>query len=168
MERLKTEKNRTEKLKRFLSLEIGIEIKACLYFSIILFYYFVYRIISGSFEASIPLMAEMVLTAYAMSYLQVYLLQNFDEAERYDAGVAVRALFCTALYTAISYLFGWFDGNPTAAFCFFFYMMLTYGCVFLIYKLKRDFDTAQLNRELEQFKNRRDGRWEKDGIEQRE
>lgn len=155
-DRTRTQLSNVEKLKKFLSLEIGIEIKACLYFSIIMFFYFCYRILTGSLEASIPLMVEIVLTAYAMSYLQVYLLQNFDEAERFGSGVIVRSLFCTTLYTAVSYLLGWFDRNLTAAFVFFLYMILTYVCVFLIYKLKRDIDTALLNRELEQFKSRKE------------
>lgn len=155
-DRTRTQRSNVEKLKKFLSLEIGIEIKACLYFSIIMFFYFCYRILTGSLEASIPLMVEIVLTAYAMSYLQVYLLQNFDEAERFGSGVIVRSLFCTTLYTAVSYLLGWFDRNLTAAFVFFLYMILTYVCVFLIYKLKRDIDTALLNRELEQFKSRKE------------
>lgn len=154
----KAEKFQSEKWKKFLSLEVGIEIKACLYFSIILFFYFLYRILEGSLEASIPLVVEMVFTAYAMCYLQVYLLQNFDEAERFDTGVAVRVVFCTALYTAVSFLLGWFDRNPKVEISFFLYMLFTYLCVFLVYKLKRDFDTAQLNQELEAFKSRRDDR----------
>lgn len=152
----------SERFKRFLSMEIGIEIKACLYFSIILFYYFLYRVLQGSFAASIPVMVGMVLTAYAMSYLQVYLLHNFDEAEKFDARVAGCSVFCTVIYIAVSYLSGWFDGNLKVTLYFFFYMLLTYICVFLIYKLKRDIDTAQLNRELEQFKNRRG--WEEGGT----
>ena len=146
----------SEKIRRFLSAEIGIEIKACLYFSIMLFFYFFYRIIKGSFEASIPVMVKMVLTAYAMCYLQVYLLQNFDEAERFGVSVAVRSVFCTALYAAMSFLLGWFDRNPAVTFWFFLYMLLTFICVFLIYKLKRDIDTALLNRELELYKRKKD------------
>lgn len=157
---------KSEKFSKFLSLEIGIEIKACLYFSIMLFFYFMYRIIQGSFEASIPLMAEMVLTAYVMSYLQVYLLKNFDEAEQFDRRVILCVLCCAALYAAVSHLLGWFGRSPAAAVCFFFFMILCYVCVFLIYKLKRDIDTALLNRELEQFKSRREksGESRKSGV----
>ena len=144
-----------ERFKRIISLEIGIEIKACLYFSIILFFYFVYCIIRGSFYASIPLMAEMVVTVYAMNYFQVYLLQNFDESEHFDKKVACLSLMCSVLYAVICYWLKWFDRNPTATWCFFFYMILCYICVFLIHKIKRDIDTAHLNRELEQFKNRK-------------
>lgn len=144
-----------EKFKKILSLEIGIEIKACLYFSIILFFYFVYCVIRGSFYASIPLMAEMVLTVYVMNYVQVYLLWNFDESERFDKKVTILSFVCAAFYTAIGYWLNWFERNRTATLCFFFYMILCYVCVFLIHKIKRDIDTAHLNRELEQFKNRR-------------
>lgn len=144
-----------ERLKKVLSLEIGIEIKACLYFSIILFFYFFYCVIQGSFYASIPLMVEMVLTAYAMNYFQVYLLGNFDESERFDKKVPGLSFMCAALYTMISYWLKWFDRNRAATFCYFFYMVLCYVCVFLIHKIRRDIDTARLNRELEQFKSRK-------------
>ncbi len=145
------------KMKKFLSLEIGIEIKACLYFAIILFFYWAYLVIQGSLYASIIQMIEIVLTAYAMSYLQVYLLHNFDEAERMDVAVVIRALFCSLLYTAVSFFFRWYDRNVTATVCYFLYMLLCYLCVFLIYKIKRDIDTALLNQELEAFKKRKEG-----------
>ena len=152
-----------EKFKKFLVLEAGIEIKACLYFSIILFFYFLYCFLQGSLFASIPRMVEMVLSAYAMNYLQVYLLHNFDEAEQFDIKVTVLSLFCAALYTAAGHWLNWFDRNPVATLCFFFYMILCYVCVFLVHKIKRDLDTAYLNRELEQFKSRRGQSGEKGG-----
>lgn len=145
-----------EKWKKFLSLEIGIEIKACLYFALILFYYFLYCVLKGNLYASILLMAEIVLTAYAMSYLQVYALHNFDESERFNAKVAVLSLLCSALYTAVSYALRWYDRNLTATVCFFGYMLLCYACTYLIFKIKRDIDTAHLNRELENFKKHRE------------
>ena len=144
------------KMKKFISLEIGIEIKACLYFAIILFFYFAYQVIQGSLYASIIRMIEIVLTAYAMSYLQVYLLHNFDEAERIDVHVVIRTLLCSVLYTAASFFFRWYDRNLIATICYFLYMLLCYLCVFLIYKIKRDIDTAQLNQELEAFKKRKE------------
>lgn len=144
------------KFKKFISLEIGIEIKACLYFGIIMFFYWAYLVIQGSLYASIIRMIEIVLTAYAMSYLQVYLLHNFDEAERIDVHVVIQALFCSVLYTAASFFFRWYDRNLTATVCYFLYMLLCYLCVFLIYKIKRDIDTALLNQELEAFKKRKE------------
>ncbi len=144
-------------LKKYLYYEIGIEFKACLYYGVILFYYFFYRILQGSLDADIPVMIEMVLAAYFMGYLQLLLLSNFDEAERLGKSGIVKILLCSLTYTVISYLLRWFDRNLTATVLYFFYMLLCYGSVFLIYKLKRDIDTVHLNRELEQFKSRKDG-----------
>lgn len=145
------------KLKRFLFLEIGIEIKACLYFSIIVFYYFLYQILQGSLYASIVLMAEMVLSAYAMNYIQVYLLENFDEAEKFDIKVTALSFVCAVIYTAISYCLNWYDRSVIATAGFFLYMLLCYACVFLIYKIRRDIDTRELNQELEAFKQKKLG-----------
>ena len=155
-EDLKRKSFKKVRFKKFLLLETGIEVKSCLYFSILLFFYFLYCIFQGRLDASILLMAEMVLTAYAMNYLQVYLLNNFDEAEQLDSGVMGRSLLCSALYAAFGHLLGWVDRNHMATVLFFLYMVLTYGCVFLIYKIRRDIDTVKLNRELAQFKNRRE------------
>ena len=65
----------------YLTREIGIEFKACLYFFAILFFYCVYRLINGSREAGILEMAEMIVTCYIIGYIQVYVFGNFDEAE---------------------------------------------------------------------------------------
>lgn len=144
-----------KKFKRYLSAEIGIEFKACLYFFAVLFFYSMYRITQGSYSASIVLMAEMILTTYVMGYVQVYLLNNFEEAERFGKKEVMSVLFCTAVYTTASYFLNWYDKNITATLIFFFYILLCYISVFLIYKLKREIDTAELNRELEHFKNRK-------------
>ena len=145
-----------KKWKKILSLEAGIELKACLYFAIILFYYFLYCILTGTLYASIILMTEIVLTAYAMSYLQVYLLQNFDESEHLDIKTAAKTLACAITYTTVSYALNWYNRNHIATLCFFLYMLLCYACVFLLYKLRRITDTEQLNQQLERFKQQKE------------
>lgn len=143
------------RFKRYLSNEIGIEFKACLYFFAILFFYSVYRLIQGSFYASILVMTEMIFTTYFMGYIQVYLLGNFDESERFGMKEGVATLFCSAVYVGLSFLWRWFDRNSTATVLFFFWVLLCYVCAFLVYKIKRDLDTAMLNRELDEFKRTR-------------
>lgn len=140
------------RFKRYLSNEIGIEFKACLYFFAILFFYSVYRLIQGSFYASIAVMAEMIFTTYFMGYIQVYLLGNFDESERFGAREGLAVLFCSAVYVGLSVLLRWFDRNIMVTVLYFFWMLLCYVCAFLVYKVKRDIDTAMLNRELAEFK----------------
>ena len=67
--------------ERYLTKEIGIEFKACLYFFAILFFYCMYRLCLGKTVADMIHMAEMIGLAYLVGYLQVYLLWNFDEAD---------------------------------------------------------------------------------------
>lgn len=141
-----------KRFRKYLSYEIAIDIKTCIYFFMILFYYFTWQIIRGSLTADIVLMVEMLAAAYVMGYIQMYLLGNFDEAEKLGKRELYKILLASLTYTVASYVLNWFSRNLIATVLFFVYMVLCYGCIFLSYKIKRDVDTAQLNRELEQFK----------------
>lgn len=141
------------KWKQYLATEIGIEFKACLYFFVILFFYCMYRILQGEWDANILVMAEMIFTTYAMGYAQLIFMGNFDEAERLGLPGVFKSILGTSIYTGISYLFQWFDRNLTATVLFFLYILSAYLCAFLVYKIKREMDTKQLNEELEYFKN---------------
>lgn len=140
--------------KRYLASEIGIEFKACLYFFAILFFYSMYRILQGSFFANIIVMAEMIFSTYIMGYIQVYLLGNFDEAEQLTWREILASVFCSIVYSGISFLGKWYDRNITVTVLFFCYILFCYICVFFVYKVKRDVDTAVLNHELENFKKK--------------
>lgn len=142
------------RLKKYLASEIAIEFKAGLYFFAILFFYSMYRIWQGSFSASIIIMAEMISATYIMGYIQVYFMGNFDEAEQFGIKVGVASVFCSVIYTFVSFLFRWFDRNVTVTVLFFAYILFCYVCMFLVYKIKRDIDTIMLNQELDQFKKR--------------
>ena len=63
-----------KRFRKYLSYEIAIDIKTCIYFFMILFYYFTWQIIRGSLTADIVLMVEMLAAAYVMGYIQMYLL----------------------------------------------------------------------------------------------
>ncbi|MBD5106536.1 MAG: DUF3021 domain-containing protein [Lachnospiraceae bacterium] len=145
--------------KKYLSFEIGIDFKTCIYSFIVLFFYSIYRIFQGSLLASIITMGEIIASAYVIGYIQVYLLKNFDEAEQLGSQECFAVFLCSALYTVISYILNWYDRNISTTLLFFFYMIVCYLSVFLAYKIKRDIETAALNRELENFKrlkNRKD------------
>jgi len=137
--------------ERYLTTEIGIEFKACLYFFAILFFYCVYRMICGVFEASILHMAEMIFTCYGIGYLQVYVFWNFDEAESLKGREALGMAVCTLIYGVISYLGKWFDGKIHVTLFLMAYILLTYICVYFIYKTKRKIDDKKLNEELRLF-----------------
>lgn len=141
-----------QKLERFLSREIAIEYKACLYFSCILFFYSVWLIVRQSYFASVWIIWEVVFTAYAVSYLQVYFLQNVDEAERLGKKEVLRIALCICLYTGISWGFGWFGRSLLATVLFAAYMLLCYVSIYLCNKIKREIDTKHLNRMLTEYK----------------
>lgn len=147
----KKETGRWSLLERFLYKEIGIEFKACLYFFCILFFYSMFRISLGSWEASILHMTEMILTAYAIGYLQVLVLNNFDEGEKLGVREACYIFLCTGIYTIVALAGDWFAGSIGMLAAFFAYMLLVYVCAFLVYKIKRDLDTRLLNEELRVF-----------------
>lgn len=143
-----------ERFKRYLGVEIGIEYKACLYFYCILFFYCCYQLWQRSSTASILHMAEMIATTYVMGYVQVYLFGNFDEAEHVGRREIAGGLVCTATYTALSFLFGWFDKKIGMTIGFALFWLFAYLCAFIINKIKRDGDTRQLNNMLSAYKEK--------------
>ncbi len=153
---MKRQKNKLTPWERYLTEEIGIEFKACLYFYCILFFYSMYKVIGGSWDASIIHMAEMILATYGMGYLQVYGLSNFDEGEQLKVREVLYIILCSGIYTGISILGKWFDRNIVMSLCFFVYMILAYACAFLVYKLKRNIDGKMLNEDLKAFQERGD------------
>lgn len=138
--------------ENYLSNEIAIEYKACLYFFAILFFHTIYLWMQGIYDVRMLIMCEMILSTYVMGYLQVYVLHNFDEAEHIGKKEILEILMCSCLYTGASYLFRWFDRNRLVTGLFFAFMVLGYVCVYLINKVKRKIDTENLNRMLTEFK----------------
>ena len=159
MHREEKQEHRQERVKpslleRYLVVEIGIEFKACLYFFCILFFYSMYRLLCGSMEASILHMGEMIFLTYGMGYFQKYILADFDEADRLGIKETAFLLLCVGIYTAVSYLGGWFDRCISVTIFYALYMTLAYVCGFLVYKVKRTLDAKQLNEDLRAFQGR--------------
>lgn len=138
--------------RKILLAEVRIEFKACLYFFAILFFYCVYRMLQGSFQADMLVMAEIILTTYAMGYIQVYALKNFEESDRLGAFELLASIGCSLVYAGVSFLLAWFDRKWLPGLLFFGYMMVCYVSIFCIYYIRRHWDTEELNYELESFK----------------
>ena len=147
-------KNKISLWEKYLTKEIGIEFKACLYFYCILFFYCIYRICTGNLEANIIHMAQMIFLTYCMGYLQVFVLFNFDETDCVGIKEALSMMLCSLLYAATSYLGKWFEGRFILSVGFFAYMLFAYGCASWVYKLKREIDGKILNEELKAFQER--------------
>ena len=149
------ENRKVSLFEQFFSKEIGIEIKACLYFCCILAYYFVFRIIMGSWHASIIHMIEMFITTYVIGYVQLYLLSDFDEMDEFNWKVIVFSMTCSAMYVLLAILCNWYDGNIIANIGFFAFMMLCYISYLIICRAKRRIDTRLLNEDLKDFQKRK-------------
>ena len=145
------DKKKLTLFERYLTREIGIEFKACLYFYGILFFYCVYRLCIGVHDAGILHMAEMILACYLICYLQVYGFKNFDEGDSLGVREWEGILVCTAIYTLLSYFLGWFDKLIAVTAGFILYLLILYICVFLVYRTKRRIDDRVLNEELLEF-----------------
>ena len=139
--------------ERYLTNEIGIEFKACLYFFAILFFYCVYRLITGSDDAKILHLTEMIFTCYIIGYMQVFLFWNFDEADTLGLKECAGMVICTAIYCVVSYFAGWFEKSIPATLIMALYLLVTYVCVFFIYRSKRRIDDKKLNEELRLFQS---------------
>ncbi len=144
---------RWKRLKRYLSTEIMIEYRACLYFCCILFFYCCYLGLHGNFFARVPVLVEMILLTYVMCYLQLYVFQNFDETDDLGWCGLAGMLVCSACYSATSWIFLWFDRNKMATVLFFVYMLMVYVSARLANKVKRRIDTEFLNQMLDKFKS---------------
>ncbi len=144
-----------KKIEKFFAAEIGIEFKAALYFYSMLFFYMGYQIIKGSFDADIIVILEMIAATYAMGFVQVFLLQNFDESESITFKAVIKAVLCSVVYTFMSWLLGWFDRNIIITAAFLVFVIGCYGCTYWLYSFRRSVSTKELNRELEEFKNKK-------------
>ncbi len=143
-----------ELIKRYLTRKIGVEIKCCLMFFMILCFYCGYKLLGGLPDANILHMLEMVILAYLLGWIQALIGSDFDEVDNLCAKDWAVVLVGSAIYTAVSLLFGWFDGNLMVTVLFAVYMIVTYLCIFLIYKIKRAIDAKLLNDDLRQFQHR--------------
>lgn len=146
--------NKPSLWERYLTKEIGIEFKACLYFFAMLFFYCMYRLCVGLTVADIFHMAEMIFLAYVIGYLQVFLLWNFDESDELGKKEILGIVVCTAIYVTVSYFGSWFDKNIYVTIGFALYVIFMYVCVYFVYKCRRKIDDKILNYDLEIFKSR--------------
>ena len=143
------------RIERLLLKELGIEFKAALYFYTMFFFYFAYRIWSGSIQANLVVLVEMIVVTYVMAWLQLFLLGNFDEAEKVDISVIIKVICSAVVYAGISYLGNWFDRNLIVTAIYFVFMIACYGCVYWVYSFRRIVCTKEMNEELRAFKQQK-------------
>lgn len=141
-------------LERYLTTKIGVEIKCCLSFFLVLCFYCVFQLVVGCFNANIFHMLQMVLLAYVMQWLQALAGCDFDEVDRLRWKEWLLILLGSVAYASAAKLGSWFGSNIGTVIGFGFYMVGAYLCTFLIYKIKRVIDAKFLNDDLRSFQKR--------------
>ncbi|MDY5636074.1 DUF3021 domain-containing protein [Streptococcus orisratti] len=139
----------------FLSQEIANEYKTAVYCFCVYFFYSAYQLLQGRTTANIYYLIEMVIVTYVITQIQVFLFNNFDEADRLARRELLGLIVCSCLYGLVGQWLSWFDGNLLAAACFVIYVMLEYLTIFIANKIKRSIDSKKLNIMLDDYKSQR-------------
>lgn len=138
-------------IERWITVKIGVEVRCCLTFFLMAFFYCMYRLLTGSAEASIWHLAEMMGAAYIFGWIQALLHADFDEMDRLGLKEWTVLISGAAVYALTAWLGGWFAGSSLITGLFFLYMI---GCglaTLLIYYIKRTIDSRLLGDDLKQF-----------------
>lgn len=145
------------KWKDFLSKEIAIDYKTCIYALCVLIFDTGFQLWHHQYYISILFLLEMITCAYIVTYVQVYLFNDFDEAKRFYLKEWVELLVCIILYDLLAYLLGWFGRGNVAWVLIFFsvYLLICYFSIYIANKIKRKIDTNRLNQLLEDYKKKK-------------
>lgn len=141
-------------LECYLKRKIGVEIKCCLMFFLILCFYCIYRWAANFTQAGIIHLLEMILLAYIIGWIQNLLHYDFDEVDVLKIREWSLVIISSFIYAIVGHFAGWFDGNISVGIGFWLYMICAYLCSYLVYKIKRTIDAKHLNEALHQFKKK--------------
>lgn len=140
--------------EKWITIKIGVEVRCCLTFFLMVCYYCVYRLLTASGQAGILHLAEMAGAAYLFGWVQALLHADFDEMDRLGLREWSVILAGGAVYTITAWIGGWFTAYAIALPLFFVYMVGCSLCTLLIYYIKRTIDARLLNDDLQRFQQR--------------
>lgn len=140
-------------VEKWLTIKIGVEIRCCLSFFLMLFYYCVYRLIGGNAQAEILHLAEMIAIAYLFGWVQGLLGQDFDRMDRLGLRQWGVILLSGAVYGLTAWLCGWFESG-LAVLLFAVYMACCGLSTVCLCHIKRAIDAKLLNDDLRAFQSR--------------
>lgn len=143
--------------EKWLTLKIGVEMRCCLTFFLMLFYYCVYRLLGGVHQAEILHIAGMIAAAYLFGWVQALLRADFDQIDRLGLRQWAVLIGSGIVYGLTAFLCGWFGGSGTATVLFAVYMVCCGLCTVWICSIKRAIDAKLLNDDLHAFQQRNSG-----------
>lgn len=147
--------------ENILSREIAIKYKAGIYSLCHLFYIAMFLITRQKFHINLVQLAQIVLLAWFVNHIEIYLFGNFDEADRLTRKWWLSSLICSVLYMLSAYWLNWFGGNGHVLIGFGVYQLFCYWGIYINNKIKRHIDSKQLNHQLDQFKKRKEPGYDK-------
>ncbi len=136
------------KWEEILSQEIAIKYKSGIYSLCHLLYCALYLLSQQRDQIGLLQLAEIVLLAWFINHLQVYFLDNFDEADRIRGKWWFSAILCSILYMIAAGLLNWFGGDKLATIGFGFFQLFCYIGVYIGIECKVR-NNAQRNNESE-------------------
>ncbi len=144
-----------KRLIKYCDWELKNEFMCCGYFCAMLFCYVVTECIYGKMEISIWTLLQMFLLNYVIS--TVHQLTFNQEAEYSNKEYYKRAIVLVTVSSAAiilaAHVFSWFKGRSLYAELFMYLCMLSaYLFVWWINKMRRKYDTKELNEQLQRFK----------------
>lgn len=143
------------KWEHVLSKEISIKYKAGIYSLCHLFYIAIFLMNQQIFQISLAQLAQIVLLAWFINHIEIYIFDNFDEADRISLKWWLSVLICSILYMIAAYVMKWFQGDSQVLLGFGAYQIFCYWGVYINNKIKRHIDSKQLNQQLNQFKKKK-------------
>ncbi len=99
------------KWEHVLSKEISIKYKAGIYSLCHLFYIAIFLMNQQIFQISLAQLAQIVLLAWFINHIEIYIFDNFDEADRISLKWWLSVLICSILYMIAAYVMKWFQGD---------------------------------------------------------
>lgn len=147
-----------ELIERWVTIKIGVEVRCCVSFFLMLFFYCVYRLLGGAVEANIWHISEMILIAYLFGWVQALLHADFDEMDHLRLKEWAVIIASGIVYGMTAWIGGWFDRSIAVTLLFLVYMIVCGLCTIWIYHIKRAIDAKLLNEDLKEFQHRAEDR----------
>lgn len=141
--------------------ELRNEFMACAYFSMMLFCYVVVEFLYGKEDINIWVIVQMFLLNYVLAVLHRFLLdqeKGYDNAEYYARAGSLVVISLISMI-AVCHCFSWFKGySPMAEWFMYICMVCGYLFVWFIARKRKEYDTKELNQQLEQYKKNQKGK----------
>lgn len=140
---------------KWCSWELKNEFYASGYFSTMLAWYCILKLINREYQVDIIILLQMFVVNYIISTLQRFVLDDRKEYTKktYLLRGGILSVISLILVLIMSELGEWFEGLPSWSGIITYSLLITaYLTVWIVMKLEKKYDTQELNQQLATFK----------------